>query len=412
MNNLGTNGNFSKIKMNSTDIEGCKQLFYRSRMTCTLQSDNIAREGRFMKIAESAIQLYSSRIAIQQQSKYESLTVWQGDRDPRVVRADGDGGRKLDPSGELARLKKDKVLLSHHGGMRRRQVRPADVEITREQEMQTDLKTRLLQALIERLTGRKFKMIDPAAMNAASARGEQLPVVQGESAAPVEEAESAGYGLIYDYHESHYEYEKTEFAAAGTISTADGQSIDFSVSLSMSREFYQEQNVSIRAGDALKDPLVLNFSGNAAQLGQRDFSFDIDADGALDQIAFVGPGSGFLALDKNGDGTINDGSELFGALSGDGFIDLRGYDDDGNNWIDENDTIYDTLRIWSRTGDGEEQLLGLGKAGVGALYLGHIETLFAVKDPENLLLGQVKSTGLALMESGLAVTMQQLDLVA
>jgi hypothetical protein len=180
----------------------------------------------------------------------------------------------------------------------------------------------------------------------------------------------------------------------------------------MSREFYQEQNVSIRAGDALKDPLVLNFSGNAAQLGQRDFSFDIDADGVLDQIAFVGPGSGFLALDKNGDGTINDGSELFGALSGDGFFDLRCYDDDGNNWIDENDTIYDTLRIWSRTGDGEEQLLGLGKAGVGALYLGHIETLFAVKDPENSLLGQVKSTGLALMESGLAVTMQQLDLVA
>ena len=72
----------------------------------------------------------------------------------------------------------------------------------------------------------------------------------------------------------------------------------------MSREFYSEQNMQVRAGDALKDPLVINFSGTAAQLGQRDFYFDIDADGSKDQIAFVGEGSGLLALDKNEDGSI------------------------------------------------------------------------------------------------------------
>ena len=41
-------------------------------------------------------------------------------------------------------------------------------------------------------------------------------------------------------------------------------------------------------------------------------------------------GSGYLALDKNGDGTINDGSELFGTRNGDGFADLAQYDEDGN----------------------------------------------------------------------------------
>mgnify|MGYP000465316364 CR=1 FL=1 len=51
-------------------------------------------------------------------------------------------------------------------------------------------------------------------------------------------------------------------------------------------------------------------------------------------------GSGYLALNKNGDGVINDGSELFGTASGDGFYDLSMYDEDGNGWIDENDHAY------------------------------------------------------------------------
>lgn len=363
-----------------------------------------------MIIADSAIQLYSSRTAIEQYTKRETLTVWQGDRDPKVVPAEKNKGRELDPEKVLAALYKDTVKLSQGRSHKVRQSRPADVELTEEQKLQKDLNMLLLQELFERLTGRKFRVIDPAALTAAQAQTEPAAVPAEGAVEPPPAAESAGYGLIYDYHESEYEYEKTEFTAGGKINTADGREIDFAVSLTMSREFYREQNLSIRAGDALKDPLVINFAGTAAQLSERNFSFDIDSDGTEDQIAFVGPGSGFLALDKNGDGIVNNGSELFGTASGDGFLDLSGYDQDRNNWIDENDAVYDNLRIWSRSGDGTEQLVGLGQAGVGALYLGHIETLFSMKDTENDLLGQVRSTGLALLENGQAVTMQQLDL--
>ena len=153
------------------------------------------------------------------------------------------------------------------------------------------------------------------------------------------------------------------------------------------------------------------FDGNAVELTQRDFHFDIDADGRLDQIAFVGEGSGLLALDRNRDGRINDGSELFGAISGDGFGELAGYDQDRNGWIDEADSIYDRLRVWTRDGAGEERLMALGKAGVGAIYLGNLSTPFQLKDEENELLGQVRSSGLYLEESGAAGTIQQIDLV-
>jgi len=362
-----------------------------------------------MIISDSAIQLFSERTSVEMHQKRESLTVWKGEEEPRVSRANRGRGRGLNASLEQVQRGQDKVSIGHH--MKSRQVSQAEMEVAEDERNYIELNMRVLQAMFERITGRKFQMTEPVSANRTDSENVVAASSEGaEAVAPVEESE--GFGMVYDYHESHYEYEKTEFQSEGIIKTEDGRTIDFNVSLSMSREFYSEQSVNIRAGDALKDPLVVNFSGRAAEVSQRDFHFDIDADGQSDQIGFVGPESGFLALDKNNDGEINDGSELFGALSGDGFADLAEYDLDGNNWIDEKDDIYDSLRIWVRDQLGEEQLMGLGQAGVGAFYLGHVETLFSVNNSDNEMLGQVKETGLAVMESGQVVTMQQLDLVA
>ncbi|PHR29740.1 MAG: hypothetical protein COA36_02465 [Desulfotalea sp.] len=375
-----------------------------------------------MKISDSTVQLFSERNSIEMHQKRESLTVWQDNEEPRVSHANrgrGQGrGSEVNSSFESIHSRRDKVSLGYHGHMKNRQVSKAEMDIPEDVRVHIDLNMRVLLAMFERLTGRVFQMAAPLAARTIELDDDYEDDYEGDnelvqSAEPSEAAAgNAGFGLEYNYHESHYEYEKTEFKSQGVIKTGDGREISFNVSLSMSREFYSEQNINVKVGDALKDPLVVNFSGAAAEVSQRDFHFDIDADGHADQIGFVSPGSGFLALDKNNDGRINDGSELFGALSGDGFADLAAYDSDNNNWIDENDDIFESLRIWSRNELGEEQLMGLGQAGVGALYLGHIETLFSVKDSENALLGQVKQTGLAVMESGQVVTMQQLDLVA
>jgi len=369
--------------------------------------------GPIMIISDSIIQLSSERTAVERNVKRESLAVWRNEKDPKLTRTGHKSDRETDSARKSGRRRRDSVSLSHHHRVKRRQLQPAETQISEEQKLETDLNVNLLRSLFERLTGQKFRVIDPTTFTGGSAEsaGGTVSTDQGQAPAAIAANDSAGYGLAYDYHESHYEAETTQVAAAGIINTADGQKIDFSLSLSMSHEFYSEQNLQIRAGDALKDPLVINFSGTAAELTQREFQFDIDADGHKDQISFVGPESGFLALDKNSDGIINDGSELFGTASGNGFSDLSAYDSDGNNWIDENDAIFDSLRIWSKDSAGEDQLVALGKAGVGALYLGHIESLFSIKETDNTLLGQVKETGLAVMESGQVVTMQQLDLV-
>ena len=53
-------------------------------------------------------------------------------------------------------------------------------------------------------------------------------------------------------------------------------------------------HISIRAGDALIDPLVINFENASASLGDRNYSLILTVM-AKDNIAFTGFGSGFLA---------------------------------------------------------------------------------------------------------------------
>ncbi len=261
-----------------------------------------------------------------------------------------------------------------------------------------DLELRILRRLVEMLTGKKIDITT----------GQKI-AAKAQQAQQIEEGDSVG--MVYTYQEYQHESEQVSFSATAQINTADGRSIDVQIELNMSREFYQETSLEMRSGAALTDPLVFNFNGNAAELSDDTFSFDLDLDGKNDQMAFMTPDSAFLALDRNGDGTINNGSELFGPTSGDGFTELAAFDSDGNNWIDENDGVFDNLRIFGRDTNGQRQLLTLGQAGIGAIYLGRVASPFSITNSDNNQLGQVRSSGLFLFEDGRAGTVQQVDFV-
>ncbi|MCR5508851.1 MAG: hypothetical protein K6F34_09195 [Lachnospiraceae bacterium] len=215
-------------------------------------------------------------------------------------------------------------------------------------------------------------------------------------------------------YEAHYfrESEELSYKTAGKVITADGREIDFGLSFSMSRSFeqYYEQVRPSGIGN-LFDPLVINLDTDVAGVSDQKFLFDIDTDGIKDNISLLNKGSGFLALDKNDDGIINDGSELFGASSGDGFKDLSAYDLDGNGWIDEADDIWDKLIIYSPNADGSSSLYGLSEKGVGAIYLGNISTDYSLNSTaDNSVNGIIRKTGVFLYENGNAGTIQHMDL--
>jgi hypothetical protein len=109
--------------------------------------------------------------------------------------------------------------------------------------------------------------------------------------------------------------------------------------------------------------------------------FDITASGTPVHTGWTGANNGLLALDRNGDGIINDGSELFGSstpLAGggtaaDGFAALAALDANHDGVIDRGDTLFNALRVWvDSNNDGfsqQEELSSLDKLGIAKLNL-------------------------------------------
>lgn len=367
-----------------------------------------------MIISGSTLQLSSSHSYLEYQRRHESLSAWRQGPDGRqqinlestreTLRMGGSGDRltlsqaALAPPPQVPLQPADRPAVN---------AAPASSEVDASAQDIDELKFVALRLLVEQLTGRPVQVFDARELKADPATTPQLPPdLPGTSVDG-----RVGWGATYSVEDTHLESETTQFTAQGTVRTAEGKEITLSLTLNMSREFVSHTRLSVRAGDALKDPLVINFAGTAAQLTQTRFSFDLDADGSVEQTYFVAPGSGFLALDRNGDGKINDGRELFGALSGNGFADLARFDDDGNGWIDEGDAVFSRLRVWSRDGDGADRLQGLLQLGIGAIHLDQAATPFAIKDASNALQGAVRASGIFLREDGGAGTVQQIDLV-
>ncbi len=205
------------------------------------------------------------------------------------------------------------------------------------------------------------------------------------------------------------ESEETCFSTVGKVRTADGREIDFNVNVGMSRSVQERYLESLHLGFTMCDPLVINLDTDIASLSDQTFYFDIDGDGELDEVSQLGAGSGYLALDKNGDGKINDGNELFGTASGNGFADLAKYDEDGNGWIDENDAIWEKLKIWCKDENGNDVLYRLADKGVGAICLQNVSTDFTLKGSSGQTQGAIRNSGVFLYENGCAGTVQHVD---
>jgi hypothetical protein len=249
--------------------------------------------------------------------------------------------------------------------------------------------------------------MDPALLTGAAA-ARQGAGASGESPDPAPEGAAREPGWSVSVSEQRFERERVSFSAEAEIRTADGRRIAVDTELRMDRVLYESRTLRASSG-GLKDPLVVNYAGSAASLTERNFQFDLDADGTQERMAFPGAGSGFLARDRNGNGTIDDGSELFGPATGSGFGELAALDSDGDGWVDEGDPAFRDLRIWAREGDGPPRLMGLGKAGVGALSVQGVGTEFSLR-AGGAESGRLAETGLFLRESGEAGTVQEVDL--
>lgn len=348
-----------------------------------------------MKIANSTLDLQSSHAQTRQLEVKESLRMWVGQRPPQR----GEAPSPPPPP---------RTTVNISDAARALQSGDANAIGNATQDAQNQPEMQLLISLVEALTGHKVHLYTPDAQGSA-ASGDTSAVAAPPSGQQAQRP--AGYGVEYDRTETYSESEQTTLHASGTIKTTDGKEISFKLDLAMARQYSETSSESIRLGDAVRktDPLVINFNGTAAQLTDQRFSFDLNSDGKNEQIATLASGSGYLALDLNADGKVNNGKELFGTTSGNGFADLAKYDSDQNGWIDEADPVFKQLKVWTQDGNGGS-VSSLADKGVGAISLASVATPFDVKNTANQTLGSVRSTGVVLNEDGTAGTAQQIDL--
>jgi len=201
-------------------------------------------------------------------------------------------------------------------------------------------------------------------------------------------------------------------STTGNVVTSDGNEISFNLDLTLSREFIKVTEISnITTFDkVLTDPLVINLDDCPVSLTNQHFYFDLDSDGVLEEHAKPASNTAFLAIDLNDDGVINDGGELFGTKSGDGFNDLSIYDSDNDGWIDEADNVYSKLKVWVIDEDGQSRLLSLKEADVGAIYLGKTKTDFDFTNDTGEKNAHMRSSGVFLHEDGRAGLISQIDI--
>jgi hypothetical protein len=155
----------------------------------------------------------------------------------------------------------------------------------------------------------------------------------------------------------------------------------------------QTPETSEECSDNTGSPILLDLDRNHFRLSGRGVEFDIDADGLKETVTWVRRGTrdGFLFLDRNGNGVVDGGSELFGdgtmLASGEkadnGYealaeFDLANLGGNEDGVITKDDAIYDKLAVWVDTNANgihdDNEVNSLNEVGVIELSLDYRES--------------------------------------
>lgn len=165
---------------------------------------------------------------------------------------------------------------------------------------------------------------------------------------------------------------------ADPAQTASGQTFQ-SVSVQMNFSFEFSAEVTVQQGQVQQsDPIMLDLDGDGFELSShaQGARFDILGSGQAVATAFVNGGDAFLALDRNNDGIINSGKELFGDQYGaaNGYEELRKLDGNSDGVINDQDTAYNSLLLFKDNGNGATEageLISLADAGIAEINLNY-----------------------------------------
>lgn len=162
--------------------------------------------------------------------------------------------------------------------------------------------------------------------------------------------------------------------STGATNAVGVQASQFSVQLEFEFEYIEVTQAKVQESD----PIILDLDGDGFELTSHanGARFDIEGAGRQVSTAFVTGGDAFLAIDRNGNGVIDSGKELFGDQNGasNGYEELRKLDSNHDGRINAADESFDALRLFRDNGNGrteEGELVSLAEAGVSEINLAY-----------------------------------------
>ncbi len=151
---------------------------------------------------------------------------------------------------------------------------------------------------------------------------------------------------------------------------------------------------------ALAPPVVLDLDGDGVEFvsSAAGVGFDYDGDGKAESTSWVGSDDGLLVLDKNGDGKVNNGTEIVFAHGT--LTDLQGlaanYDSNHDGKLDAGDAAFAKFAIWQdANGNGVTdpgELLSLSAAGIASISLVSDGRSYTAANGEVIVRGEAEFT--------------------
>lgn len=196
------------------------------------------------------------------------------------------------------------------------------------QDAKIETNLRLIESLVYQMLGKHIKL---------QVKSRETDAYGQEPMGPVQERD--GWGLVYEYQEAVAEQDSIQFNSGGTVTTANGRTLAFSLEFNMSRDYYEQNGLEAYLDSAAR----------------------ADA---------------FAVMEERREPSLGSGNADFG----DGFMKLRAYDLDHGGWLSEADDVCGRLSILPMSEKGDKTLIRLADVGIGAIYLQEVDTPYEARD--------------------------------